>query len=47
MDWTKFNHLPRTIIGDCSIVAAGSVVTKEVPSMCIAGGDPARVLKRD
>jgi acetyltransferase-like isoleucine patch superfamily enzyme len=46
--WIGFNSiiLPGTVIGDGSIVAAGGVVTKEVPSMCIAGGNPARILKR-
>lgn len=33
-------------IGDNSIIAAGSVVTKPVPSNCIVGGVPAKVIKR-
>lgn len=33
-------------IGDGSVIAAGSVVTKDVPSMSIVGGNPARVIKR-
>ena len=33
-------------IGDNSIVAAGSVVTKDIPSNCMAAGNPARVIKR-
>ena len=33
-------------IGARSIVAAGSVVTKNVPSDCIAGGNPCKVIKR-
>lgn len=32
-------------IGDNSIVAAGSVVTKDVPPNTIVGGNPARILK--
>lgn len=32
-------------IGDNSIIAASSVVTKDVPSNCIVGGNPARILK--
>ena len=32
-------------IGQNSIVAAGSVVTKSIPSNCIAGGNPAKILK--
>ena len=37
--------LPNITIGDHVIVAAGSVVTKNVPSNCIVAGNPARVLK--
>jgi acetyltransferase-like isoleucine patch superfamily enzyme len=33
-------------IGDGSIVAAGSVVTKDVPANVIVGGNPARILKK-
>jgi len=33
-------------IGEGSIVAAGSVVTKSVPSYTIVGGNPARVIKK-
>lgn len=33
-------------IGDNTIVAAGSVVTKEVPANCIVGGIPAKIIKR-
>lgn len=34
-------------IGDNSIVAAGSVVTKDVPANCIAAGNPAKVVKEN
>lgn len=37
--------LPNITIGDHVIVAAGSVVTKDVPSNCIVAGNPAKVLK--
>jgi acetyltransferase-like isoleucine patch superfamily enzyme len=37
--------LPGVRIGKGSIIAAGSVVTKSVPSMVIAGGNPAKVIK--
>lgn len=37
--------LPDVIIGQGSVVAAGSIVTKEIPSMVIAGGNPAKVIK--
>jgi len=37
--------MPGVTIGEGSIIAAGSVVTKDVPAWCIAGGSPAKVLK--
>lgn len=37
--------LPGVSIGDNSIVAAGSVVTKDVPSNVIVAGNPAKVLR--
>ncbi len=36
--------LKGVTIGKGSIIAAGSVVTKDVPPGCIAGGNPARIL---
>jgi serine acetyltransferase len=35
------------VIGDGSVVAAGSVVTKNVPSGSIVAGNPARIIKSD
>ena len=32
-------------IGARSIIAAGSIVTKDIPSDCIAGGNPAKIIK--
>src|ERR1700677_522194 len=32
-------------VGKHSVVAAGSVVTKDVPSKCLVGGNPARVIR--
>lgn len=37
--------LPDVSIGKCSIIAAGSVVTKSVPDYCLYAGNPA-VLKK-
>ena len=38
--------LPGVTIGDNSIVGAGSVVTKDVPTNVIVVGNPARVLRQ-
>jgi len=38
--------LPGVTIGKKSIVAAGSVVTKDVPENCIYGGVPAKLIKQ-
>ena len=37
--------LPGVTIGENSIIAAGAVVTKDVPANTIAGGIPAKVIK--
>ena len=37
--------LKGVTIGARSIIGAGSVVTKDIPSDCIAGGNPCKVLK--
>ncbi len=39
--------MPNVTIGDHVIVAAGSVVTKDVPANCIVAGNPAKVIKTD
>ncbi len=37
--------LPGSVIGDHSVIAAGSIVTGEIPPKCLAAGAPARVVK--
>lgn len=37
--------LKGVTIGARSIIGAGSVVTKSIPSDCIAGGNPAKVIR--
>jgi acetyltransferase-like isoleucine patch superfamily enzyme len=41
----KVTILPNVRIGKNSIIGSNAVVTKDIPSNCIAGGIPARVLK--
>lgn len=45
--WTCENCLilPGVTIGDGAVVAAGAVVTKDVPPYAIVGGNPAKVLR--
>lgn len=38
--------LPGVEIGSCSVVGAGSVVTRSVPERSVVAGSPARVLRR-
>ena len=39
------NVLPGVTIGDNSVIGAGAVVTKDIPSNVVAVGNPARVLR--
>lgn len=39
--------LKGVTIGDGAIVAAGAVVTKDIPANCIAGGVPAKVIREN
>ncbi len=39
--------MPGITVGDGSIVAAGAVVTKDVPPRSIVAGNPARVIQSD
>ena len=38
--------LPGVTIGDNSVIAAGSIVTKDVPENCVYGGNPAKFIKK-
>lgn len=38
--------VPGVTIGDRVVIGAGSVVTKDIPSDCVAAGNPARIIKR-
>ena len=42
---TRSIILKGVTIGARSIIAAGSIVTKSIPADCIAGGNPAKVIK--
>ncbi|HDK16554.1 MAG TPA: hypothetical protein ENG75_01245, partial [Nitrospirae bacterium] len=35
--------LPGVTIGECSIIGAGAVVTKEVPDYAVVSGNPAEI----
>ena len=37
--------MPGVNIGNGSVIAAGSVVIKDIPEMCVAGGNPAKIIK--
>ena len=36
--------LPRVIIGECAVIGAGSVVTKDIPAGVVAYGNPAQII---
>ncbi len=38
--------VPGVTIGDRTTIGAGAVVTKDIPSDCVAAGNPARVVKK-
>jgi len=42
----KSTILSGVCIGEGAVIAANSVVTKNVPSFCVVGGNPAVVIKR-
>ncbi|MEM1322150.1 MAG: acyltransferase [Bacteroidota bacterium] len=37
---------PGVTIGDRACIAAGAVVTKDIPADCLAGGQPATIIKK-
>ena len=39
--------LKGVTIGDNVVVAAGSIVTKSVPSNCLVAGNPAKIIKQN
>ena len=45
--WIGMNSiiLPGVTIGKKAVVAAGSVVTKNVPDYCIVAGNPAKIIR--
>jgi acetyltransferase-like isoleucine patch superfamily enzyme len=45
--WISFNAiiLKNVTIGKGAVIAAGSIVTKDVPPYCVMAGNPARVVK--
>lgn len=38
--------LPGVHIGECTVIGAGSVVTKDIPDNCLAFGNPCKVIRR-
>jgi acetyltransferase-like isoleucine patch superfamily enzyme len=42
----KVSIMPGVSIGESCIIAANSVVTKDIPSFCVVGGIPAKIIKK-
>ena len=48
-DVIVFSHAvisPGVSIGNGSVIAAGAVVTGDIPARCLVGGAPAKILRR-
>jgi len=43
---TRVTILKGVRIGKGSVIAAGAIVTKDIPAYCVAAGTPARVVKK-
>ena len=41
----KVTILPGVTVGEGSVIGANAVVTKDIPPYCIAGGNPAKIIK--
>ena len=39
--------MPGVHIGDGAIIGANSIVTKDIPSMCVAAGIPAKIIRNN
>ncbi|MDD6344985.1 MAG: DapH/DapD/GlmU-related protein [Oscillospiraceae bacterium] len=44
---SKVTILKGVVIGDNAVIAANSVVTKDVPAGCIVAGNPAQVVRKN
>lgn len=44
---SKVSILKGVVIGDNAVIAANSVVTKDVPAGCIVAGNPAQVIRKN
>ena len=45
MDWSRCYYLAGVTVGENSVVAAGAVVSKDVPANTVVAGVPAKVIK--
>ena len=39
--------MPGVKLGNCVIVGAGAVVTRDVPDNCIVAGNPAKIIRKN